>query len=190
MKALEDRILKEGSVLPGAVLKVGSFLNVQIDPAFTMEMGREIARLFAQSGASKILTIETSGIPLAFAAGVALQIPVVFAKKSRSSNLGADVYAARVQSYTHQQTYEAVVERAYLSTKDCLLLIDDFLANGEALLGLLSLASSAGAKVCGAAVAIEKAFQGGGEKIRGMGVRVESLARIASMTDHSLQFAH
>ena len=122
MKALEDRILKEGSVLPGAVLKVGSFLNVQIDPAFTMEMGREIARLFAQSGASKILTIETSGIPLAFAAGVALQIPVVFAKKSRSSNLGADVYAARVQSYTHQQTYEAVVERAYLSKKDCYLL--------------------------------------------------------------------
>ena len=182
MKALEDRILKEGSVLPGAVLKVGSFLNVQIDPAFTMEMGREIARLFAQSGASKILTIETSG--------VALKIPVVFAKKSRSSNLGADVYAARVQSYTHQQTYEAVVERAYLSKKDCLLLIDDFLANGEALLGLLSLASSAGAKVCGAAVAIEKAFQGGGENIRGMGVRVESLARIASMTDHSLQFAH
>ena len=188
MKALEQRILKEGVVLPGNVLKVGSFLNVQIDPAFTAQMGQEIANAFADDGVTKVLTIETSGIPLAYATGYALGTPVVFAKKSRTANLSGGAYTARVHSYTHNEDYDAVVSREYLKESDRILLIDDFLANGEALQGLIAIVRASGAALAGAAVAIEKAFQGGGDRLRAAGVRVESLARIASMTDDSLRF--
>ncbi len=188
MKALEEKILKDGTVLPGNILKVGSFLNHQIDAPFMMEMGREIARLFADANVTRILTIETSGIPLAFAAAVALNVPLVFAKKNRSSNLSGDICTAIVHSYTHNTDYTVVVEKQYLHAGDRVLLVDDFLANGKALEGLGKIVTSAGAEVVGAAVAIEKGFQKGGDLLRSQGLRVESLALIESMDDHSVTF--
>ncbi len=188
MKALEEKILKEGTVLPGNILKVGSFLNHQIDAPFMMEMGKEIADLFADDGVTRILTIETSGIPLAFAAAVALNVPVVFAKKNRSSNLSGDICTAVVHSYTHNTDYTVVVEKQYLHTGDRVLIVDDFLANGKALEGLAKIITASGAEVVGAAVAIEKGFQKGGDLLRSQGMRVESLAIIERMDDHSVTF--
>ena len=188
MKALEDKILSEGIVLPGNVLKVGSFLNQQIDADFMTEMGREIARLFADAGVTKIFTIEASGIALAFAAAAAMHVPLVFAKKSHTANLSGAVLAAKIHSYTHGDDYTAVVAREYLSEDDTVLLVDDFLANGEALRGLLAIVSASGAACAGAAVAIEKGFQHGGDALRATGLRVESLAIVESMSDDSLTF--
>lgn len=188
MKALEEKILKEGVVLPGNILKVGSFLNHQIDADFNMEMGREIASLYAGDGITRVLTIETSGIALALAAASALHVPMVFAKKNRSSNLSGDLYQTVVHSYTHNTDYTVVVERQYLQPGDRVLIVDDFLANGKALIGLRELVEMAGATVAGAAVAIEKGFQGGGDSLRAQGMRVESLAIIESMSDRSLCF--
>lgn len=190
MKALEEKILREGTILPGNILKVGTFLNHQIDTAFMMEMGREIARLFKEDGVTKILTIETSGIPLAFAAAVELGVPMVFAKKNRTSNLSGGLYTAMVHSYTHNTDYHVVVEKKFMNAGDRVLIIDDFLANGKALLGLKEIAETAGATVAGAAVAIEKGFQKGGDKLRSAGMRVESLAIIESMSDDSVTFRH
>lgn len=183
LKALEEKIKKEGVVLPGNILKVGSFLNHQVDADFTMEMGREIARLFADAGVTRVLTIETSGITLALAAAAALHVPMVFAKKNRTSNLSGGLYMTMVHSYTHNTDYTVVVEKDYLHAGDRVLLIDDFLANGKALLGLLDLVQQAGGEVAGAAVAIEKGFQHGGDTLRGQGLRIESLAIIDSMDD-------
>ncbi len=188
MQALEEKILKEGTVLPGHILKVGSFLNQQLDVDFIMEMGQEIARLYADCGITKILTIETSGIAIAFGAGAAMHIPVVFAKKNRSGNVSGDVYKTVVHSYTHNTDYEIIVSKDYIKPTDTILLVDDFLANGKALEGLLELARQAGAKVVGASCAIEKGFQGGGDSLRKEGVRVESLAIVDSMSDDSLTF--
>ncbi len=188
MKALEEKILKEGKVLPGNILKVGSFLNHQIDADFTMEMGREIARLFADDGVTKILTIETSGIPIAVAAGAAMHLPVVFAKKHKSGNISDDVYSATVHSYTHGTDYNVVVEKQFLNNGDKILLVDDFLANGKALLGLIDIAVQAGAKVAGASCAIEKGFQHGGDGLRADGIKVESLAVIDSMENGAIVF--
>lgn len=188
IRALEERILKEGRVLPGEILKVGSFLNQQIDTALLMDMGAEIARLYAGSGITKILTIESSGIAVAFAAGCALNAPVVFAKKHASINMSDDIYSSSVFSYTHQQTYDIVVAADYLSPDDTVLIVDDFLAIGNALKGLIDIVGKSGAKLAGAAIAIEKGFQGGGDRLREQGIRVESLAIIESMSDTSLTF--
>ena len=188
IRALEDRILAEGKVLPGEILKVGDFLNQQIDPELLMEMGEEIASLYKDAGVTKILTIESSGIAVAFAAGCKMNVPVVFAKKHASINLSDDVLTSKVYSYTHQKTYDIVVSSDYVSKDDTVLIVDDFLAKGNALKGLIEITDKAGAKLAGAAIAIEKGFQGGGDELRRQGIRVESLAIIESMGDDSLTF--
>lgn len=188
IRALEERILKEGLVLPGEVLKVGSFLNQQIDTKLLMDMGKETARLFEDAGVTKVLTLEASGIALAVAAGMAMGVPAVFAKKHASINMSDKVYTSSVYSYTHQKTYEIVVSADYVTADDTVLIVDDFLAKGSALAGLIDIVNKAGAKLAGCAIAIEKGFQGGGDKLREQGVRVESLAIIDSMSDDSLTF--
>lgn len=188
MKALEEKILKEGSVLPGNILKVGSFLNHRIDVDFIMQMGEEIARLFSDAKVNKILTIETSGIPIAVAAAAAMHVPVVFAKKNKSGNISGDVYKTVVHSYTHGRDYDVVVSREYLSESDNVLIIDDFLANGKALEGLIDIIGQAGATLAGCSCAIEKGFQKGGDNLRAKGIKVESLAIVESMSDNSLVF--
>ncbi len=188
IRALEERILAQGKVLPGEILKVGDFLNQQIDPNLLMQMGDEIASLYKDAGVTKILTIESSGIAVAFAAGYSMGVPVVFAKKHASINLSDDIITSQVFSYTHQKTYDIVVSNEYIRPEDTVLIVDDFLAKGNALQGLIDIITKAGAKLAGAAIAIEKGFQGGGDRFRAKGVRVESLAIIESMTDDSLTF--
>ncbi|MBQ9133627.1 MAG: xanthine phosphoribosyltransferase [Clostridia bacterium] len=182
MKLLEDRILKDGKIGAGNVLKVDSFVNHQIDVAFMCELGKEFKRLFADTEVTKILTIEASGIGIACLTAQYFDVPVVFAKKTKTNNIYADVYTSKVESYTHGTTYDIVVSKQFLTPGDKVLIIDDFLAKGSALKGLISLIEDAGASVVGAGIVIEKAYQPGGELIRSMGIRVESLARIASMT--------
>ena len=189
MLLMEEKIMTEGCVLPGGVLKVGSFLNQQIDIAFLRELGKEIARLYTGCGVNKILTVEASGIAIAAAAALELGVPMVFAKKHRTSNVDGSALSAKVHSFTHQTDYNILVSRDYLGPTDRVLLVDDFLANGAALQGLLELCRAAGAEVAGAAIAIEKVFQGGGERLRAAGIRVESLAKIASMEDGTIVFA-
>lgn len=188
IKALEEKILREGTVLPGNVLKVGSFLNQQIDTEFLKEMGREICRLYENSGVNKILTIEASGIAIAVAAAFYMNVPVVFAKKSKSNNVSGDVYSSSVESFTHGSINNIVVSREYIKPSDRVLIVDDFLANGNALKGLLDIIAAAGATPVGAAVAIEKSFQRGGDALREKGLRIESLAIIENMTDDSIEF--
>ncbi len=184
MKLLEDRILKDGCVLGGDVLKVDSFLNHQIDVELINALGAEWRRLFDGEGVNKILTIEASGIGIACIAAQHFGCPVVFAKKSKTSNIGDDFYSESVVSYTHGGTYRVIVSKKYLSPSDRVLIIDDFLANGSALKALVNLCNQAGATVVGAGIAIEKSYQGGGDMIRSIGVRVESLARVRSMDEH------
>ena len=188
MKLLEDRIRKEGRILPGPVLKVSSFLNHQMDPALIMEMGREIGRLFAGEHITKVLTIESSGIAVALAAGYALGVPVLFAKKHRTSNVSGNLYQTMVHSYTHGTDYTVVVEREFLHADDRVLIVDDVLANGKAVEGLLDLIRQAGAEAAGAAIAVEKAFQEGGQHLRAAGLRVESLAAVRSMDESGIIF--
>ena len=188
MQRMEEMILKEGQVLPGGILKVGSFLNQQIDTAFLRETGEEIARLYDGCGVTKILTIEASGIAMAAAAGIFMNVPVVFAKKSMTSNVSGDVYSTKVHSFTHNTDHNVIVSREYLNKDDCVLLVDDFLAEGNALRGLIDLCHQAGAEVAGAAVAIEKRFQGGGDALRAEGIRVEPLACISLMDDEHVEF--
>ena len=188
IRELEQRILEEGQILPGEVLKVGSFLNQQIDTKLIKAMGEEIARLFEGNNVTKVLTIESSGIAIAFAAGVAMGLPVVFAKKHSSLNVSGNILTSKVFSYTHQQTYDIVVSGDYITKDDTVLIVDDFLAKGNALAGLIDIVSQAGAKLAGCAIAIEKGFQGGGDELRAKGIRVESLAIIDKMTEDSLEF--
>jgi len=188
MHLLEERIRQDGQVLPGGVLKVGSFLNQQIDCALLREMAREVAALYADCPVNKILTVEASGIAIAAAVALEMGIPMVFAKKHKTSNVDGQVYSTSVHSFTHGNDYNMVVSRDYLTGADNVLLVDDFLANGAALRGLVELVKQAGATLCGAAIAIEKRFQGGGDELRARGVRVESLAIIESMDDNSLVF--
>ena len=188
MKLLEERILRDGQLLPGNVLKVDSFLNHQIDVAFVCELGKEFERLFHDAGVTKILTIEASGIGIACLAAQYFNVPVVFAKKSKTTNIFGDVYTATVESYTHGTVSQIIVSSRFLQPEDRVLIIDDFLANGQALNGLIEVVESAGATVVGAGIAIEKAFQPGGDLIRSRGIRVESLARIAKMDDSSIEF--
>ena len=179
--ALENKILKEGRVLPGDILKVDCFLNHCIDVPFLLEMGKEIARLYENEPVNKSLTIETSGIPIAFAAAQYMNVPVVFAKKDKSGNISKEVYSSRVTSFTRKNVYDAVVSKNFLGEDDNVLIIDDFLANGCALLGLISIVDMAGASVEGLGIVIEKGFQAGGELIRNRGYHLESLAIIDSM---------
>ncbi len=188
MKALEDKILAEGKVYPGNILKVGSFLNQQLDCVFLMEMGKEIARLYKDENVNKIITVEASGIAIAVAAGAVMGVPAVFAKKNKSANVGNEVYSAKVHSFTHGTDYNIIVDKQYLSSEDRLLIVDDFLAAGNAIAGILSLAEQAGATVVGAAIAVEKSFQQGGDAYRKNGLRIESLAKISKMTENSLEF--
>lgn len=188
MKALEEKILKEGTVLPGNILKVNSFLNHRLDVDFLMECGEEIARLFADEKIDKILTIETSGIAVAVAAAAKMHVPVVFAKKHKSSNLSDDLYKTVVHSYTHGTDYTVVVSKEFLGADEKVLIIDDFLANGKALLGLIDIINQAKAKTVCCCCVIEKGFQGGGDELRAQGMRVESLAIIENMADGNIIF--
>lgn len=188
MKALEERILAEGKILPGPVLKVSSFLNHQMDPDLMMALGAEIAQRFQADHVTKILTIESSGIAIAIAAGAHMHVPVVFAKKHRTSNVSGVLYQTLVHSYTHGTDYTVVVEREFLKDSDRVLIVDDFLANGAAVEGLCDLIRQAGAAAVGAAIAIEKGFQEGGKKLRDAGMRVESLAIVDQMDENGIRF--
>ncbi|MCQ2431724.1 MAG: xanthine phosphoribosyltransferase [Clostridia bacterium] len=181
MKYLEERIRKEGIILPGNVLKVGHFVNQQIDTELLREMAKELHRLYRDEGVTKILTIEASGIALAAAVALEMGLPMVFAKKNASSNVSGDVYTSRVTSYTHHKTYDVIVPKEYLSPDDRVLIVDDFLAMGNALLGLIAIVKAAGASVAGCGIIIEKGFQEGGNILRSAGVRVDSLAIVDTM---------
>lgn len=188
MKLLEQRILEDGVMEGEDVLKVDSFLNHQMDVALFAEMGKEWARLFAQDNVTKILTIEASGIGIACVVAQQFGVPVLFAKKNKTKNIAGEVYSAQVESFTHGRVYDIIVSKKFLGPGDRVLLIDDFLANGAALQGLIKLVRDSGATLVGAGIAVEKAFQPGGEMIRNMGVRVESLARIKSMGAKGIEF--
>ncbi|QOV18282.1 xanthine phosphoribosyltransferase [Blautia liquoris] len=185
MKLLEDRIRKEGVVKPGNVLKVDGFLNHQMDVGLFNEMGKEFKRLFADCPVNKILTIEASGIGIACIVAQHFNVPVVFAKKTQSINIDGDVYTCKIESYTHKRTYDVIVSKKYINKDDHILIIDDFLANGCAVNGLIELIQSAGATVEGVGIAVEKGQQPGGKLLRNQGIRVESLAIIDSMDDQT-----
>lgn len=188
MKLLEDRIRKDGVVVDGDVLKVDRFLNHQMDVGLFVEMGKEWARLFGKENVTKILTIEASGIGIACVAAEQFGCPVIFAKKSKTKNINGEVYSTEVHSFTHGNVSTVIVSKQFLRPEDRILLIDDFLANGAALEGLIDIVRQSGATLVGAGIAVEKAFQPGGERIRSMGVRVESLARVASMSESGITF--
>ena len=183
MKILEERIRKDGVVKAGNVLKVDSFLNHQMDVELFNEMGREFKRLFADRPINKILTIEASGIGIACIVAQHFQVPVVFAKKTQSINIDGEVYTTKIESFTHKRVYDVIVSQKYIGPEDHILIIDDFLANGCAVQGLINLIRDAGATVEGVGIAIEKGQQAGGRMLRDQGIRVESLAIIDSIDD-------
>ena len=183
MKLLEERIRKDGTVKAGNVLKVDSFLNHQMDIDLFNEMGKEWARLFADRKITKILTVEASGIGIACVAAQHFHVPVVFAKKSQSVNIDGEVYSTKIESFTHKRVYDVIVSKKFLHPEDHILIIDDFLANGCALEGLIDIVNKAGASIEGVGIAVEKGFQKGGDLIRSKGIRVESLAIVESMDD-------
>ncbi len=185
MQLLEDRIRKDGKVKAGNVLKVDSFLNHQMDIALFAEIGKEFRRLFAADNVTKILTIEASGIGIACITAQYFGVPVVFAKKNQTKNIAGEVYTSKVESFTHGRVYDILVSKDFLKPEDRILIIDDFLANGSALMGLIQLVRDAGATLVGAGIAVEKGFQTGGALIRGMGVRVESLAIVDAMSEET-----
>ena len=184
MKALEQKIVSEGKIFEGDVLKVDCFLNHQIDVTFLNEIGQEFYRLYKGQGINKILTIEASGIGVACVASLNFDpvVPVVFAKKSSAKNVGNNVYQSKVESFTHGKVYDVVVSKDYLTENDRVLIIDDFLAKGSALEALIDLCNQANAKVVGVGIVIEKVYQGGGNDLRQRGYRIESLAKIAAMS--------
>jgi xanthine phosphoribosyltransferase len=189
MELLKEKILKYGKVYPGNILKVDSFLNHQVDTDLTESIGEEFRKLFQNENITKVLTVESSGIAIAAFTAHSLRVPMIFAKKSQTKNIAAQVYASKVMSYTHGKVYDIIVSTEYLTEKDRVLVIDDFLANGKALEGLIDIINQAGAKLVGCGIAIEKVFQGGGAALRAKGVRIESLAKIKAMDDASLIFA-
>jgi len=188
VKLLEERILKDGRVLPGNILKVDSFLNHQVDPNLFMEMGKDFYEKFKDKNITKILTLEVSGIGIAFAAATYFNVPMVFAKKIQSLTLQGDLYEATVKSYTKGIDYLIRVDKRFLTSDDNVLIIDDFLAKGEALKGLINLCQQAGASVAGIGIAIEKAFQDGGRKTRNNGYEVYSQAKIKAFKDGKVIF--
>ena len=189
MQELIDRILSEGVVIGDSALKVDSFLNHQLDPAFTLRMGQELANRFQDAGITKVLTVEASGIAVAMAAALPLGVPVVFAKKKKAITQDGETLSAEVFSFTRQESVLVTVTKRFLSEKDVVLVVDDFLAHGEALKGLVSIVAQAGARLAGAGIVIEKRFQGGGAALRSQGVRIESLAIIEGMGPQGIRFA-
>ena len=183
MQLLKDRIRRDGQVFPGNVLKVDSFLNHQMDIGLFEEFGKEFKRRFEGEEINKILTIEASGIGIACIVAQSFGVPVVFAKKNQSKNIAGEVYSSQVHSYTHGRIYDIIVSKKFLGPEDKVLIIDDFMANGAAMDGLLEVIRESGAHVAGAGIIIEKGFQGGGERLRREGLRVESLAIVDSMDE-------
>jgi xanthine phosphoribosyltransferase len=188
MKLLEERIRRDGVVVDNEILKVDRFLNHQMDIGLFVEMGKEWARLFGTENVTKILTIEASGIGIACVTAEQFNCPVIFAKKSKTRNIAGEVYSTEVKSFTHGTVNHVIVSKQFLKPGDKVLLIDDFLANGAALEGLVDLVRQSGAELVGAGIAVEKAFQPGGQRIRDLGVRVESLARVKSMDGNEIEF--
>ena len=188
MKLLEERILRDGKIGAGDVLKVDCFVNHQIDVPFMNEVTKEFYRLFRDENVTKIVTIEASGIGIACLAATHFNVPVVFAKKTPTNNIFGDVYTAQVYSYTHERNYTVRISKEFLNSDDRVLIIDDFLAKGNALTALISLVQNAGATVVGAGIVIEKMYQNGGKIIRDSGIRVESLAKIRSMDENGIIF--
>jgi xanthine phosphoribosyltransferase len=188
LKELQERIIQDGKVLSSHVLKVDSFLNHQVDPVLTMRIGQALADLFRAERVTKVLTIEASGIHFAMATAYALQVPFIYAKKKKAVTLTEEVYSVPVHSFTRQETYQISVSKQYLSAEDRVLIIDDFLATGAALLGLTQIVAEAGAHLIGVGAVIEKSFQEGRGLLEQAGVRVESLARIASMSPGEVHF--
>ena len=183
MQLLKDRIRKDGKIKAGNVLKVDSFLNHQMDTDLFVEIGKEFKRRFADCEINKILTIEASGIGIACIVAQYFDVPVVFAKKSKTKNIAGDVYTTKVESFTHGKVYDIMVAKEFLGAGDKVLLIDDFLANGKALEGLAAVVKDSGAELVGAGIVIEKGFQPGGDRLRADGIRVESLAIVESMDE-------
>ena len=181
MKLLQEKICRDGVVKPGNILKVDSFLNHQLDVLFLDKIGEEFYRRFKDENITKILTIEASGIAIASLTGLHFKVPVVFAKKSKSINLDGEMYVTKVESFTHKNVNNVIVAKKFLNPQDRILILDDFLATGNALVGLISLVEESGASVAGIGIAIEKGFQDGGKRIRDAGYRLESLAIIDSM---------
>ena len=188
MHLLEERILKDGKLFPGNILKVDSFLNHQMDVGLMNDIGKEFFRLYGDCGVNKILTIESSGIGIACIAAQYFDCPVLFAKKTKTKNIASSVFKTQVKSFTHGTTYDVIVSKEFLHKTDRVLIIDDFLAEGNALLGLIDICRQAGAEVVGCGIAIEKAFQPGSSRIRAKGVRVESLAVIEAMSGGEIKF--
>ena len=185
MELLKRRIQEDGVVKGSDVLKVDSFLNHQMDIALFQEIGKEFYTRFADCGVNKILTIEASGIGIACVTAQFFHCPVIFAKKTQTKNIAGEVYTTKVESFTHGRVYDVIVSQKFLGPRDNILIIDDFLANGAALEGLIDLVNQAGAQLVGAGIVIEKAFQPGGDRLRAKGVRVESLARVKSMSEEN-----
>ncbi len=183
MQLLEEKIIKDGKVFSGNVLKVDSFLNHQIDVELLDKMGLEMKELFKDSGVTKVLTIEASGIGVGCMVARHFNCPLLFAKKSKTINIKGDVYTSKVESFTHQCTYDIIVSRDFLNENDTVLIVDDFLAKGNALNGLIDIVNQAGATLAGCGIAIEKGYQGGGDKLRAQGIRVESMAIVEEMND-------
>lgn len=183
MKLLEEKILAEGEVYEGNILKVDGFLNHRIDVPFMKEIAKEFHRLFKNDGVNKILTIEASGIAIGALVAEEFGCPLVFAKKTKTKNIAGDVYTSQVESFTHGTTYDVIVSKRFLDENDRVLIVDDFLAIGNALVGLIKLVNDSGASLAGCGVCIEKGFQGGGDKLREQGIKVESLAIVENM-DH------
>lgn len=188
MKQLQEKILTDGQVLSDSVLKVDSFLNHQIDPVLMQTIGEEFASKFANEGITKILTLESSGIAPAMMTGLVLGVPVIFARKRKSLTLINELYTASVHSFTKNETNDISVSQKFIGKDDVVLILDDFLANGQAVLGLIDIIEQADAALGGVAIVIEKGFQDGGKMIRDRGVRVESLANIASLANGKVEF--
>lgn len=188
MRELEEKIREYGTVLPGNVLKVDAFLNHQVDPQLMLHVGQEFAKLFADEGVTKIWTVESSGIAPAVMTGLVMNVPVIFARKHKSLTLNQNMYVADVYSYTKKTTNRISISKKYVSPDDKILMIDDFLANGQAVEGMLEIADQAGVDVAGAGIVIEKSFQPGAKELRDRGVRLESLARIKSLKDNQIEF--
>lgn len=183
MRKLEERILKDGKVFKGNVLKVDSFLNHQLDVGLLSDIGKELKRLYNDCDITKVLTIEASGIGVGCMVAQFFDCPLLFAKKTKTINIKGDVYKSQVESFTHQCVYDIIVSKDFITSDDTVLIVDDFLAKGNALNGLIDIVNQAGAKLAGCGIAIEKGFQGGGDKLREQGIRVESMAIIDRMDD-------
>ncbi|GED32873.1 xanthine phosphoribosyltransferase [Brevibacillus centrosporus] len=188
MKELQERIIRDGKVLSASVLKVDAFLNHQVDPQLTMNIGKRFAELFADEKVTKVVTIEASGIHFALATSVALGVPFIYAKKKKAVTLTEEVYSAPVHSFTRQETYQISVSKQYLQAEDRVLIVDDFLATGAALVGLTQIVKDAGAHLVGIGAVIEKSFQEGRGLLEKEGIRIESLARIESMSPEHIHF--